>query len=333
MLATDYALGAEPDGEPVPAGHGRVARYARGDDYHEVLRGRLNDLARWLEERVPGTRARGVVDSAPVAERDYASLAGLGWFGKNTMLIDPTAGSYFLLGSLVTDLELPVDRPLETDHCGTCTACLEACPTDALPAPRVLDASKCISAITIELHGSIPQPLREGMGDMVFGCDICQEVCPWNRHAPGSEDPTLQPRNGLASLDLTELLRLDPRGFRDSFRGSPILRAKRHGLLRSAAIALGNRPHPPAFEGLAEATRDVDATVRGAAAWALGRWMAGGVMVEKARGALEARLEVETDAHVRAELAGAIDGYGHDPASSRISSLSEAGSRPGPSTS
>lgn len=245
MLAIDHGIGVGAGSEPSEPGHGRVARYARGDDYHDLLRSRLNTLAAWLEARVPGSRARGVVDSAPLAERDFAWLAGLGWFGKNTMLIDPRAGSYFLLASLVTDVAMPPDAPLETDHCGTCTACLDACPTGAFPAPGVLDASKCISALTIEDHGPIARERRAELGDWIFGCDVCQEVCPWNRHAPGSAEPAFQPRGSQASLPLAELLALDERGFRERFGGSPILRAKRRGLLRSAALALGNRPNPP----------------------------------------------------------------------------------------
>ncbi len=306
MLATDHALGGDPAAEPLPAGRGRVARYARGDDYHDLLRERLNALAAWLEAAAPGCRARGVVDSAPLAERDYAWAAGLGWFGKNTMLIDPRAGSYFLLSALVTDLPLPVDAPLTTDHCGTCTACLDACPTRAFPEPGVLDANKCISAVTIEDHGPVPDSLRVGLGDWIFGCDICQEVCPWNRHAPGSTEPAFQPRQGEASLPLADLLTLDEAGFRHRFRGSPILRAKRRGLLRSAALALGNRPHEPAFPALAAALADGEPVVRGAAAWALGRWVAAGVRGAEARAALESRCELEQDDGVRRELTAAM---------------------------
>jgi len=306
MLATDHPLGSGPAAEPLPPGHGRVARYARGDDYHDLLRPRLNRLAAWLEARVPGARARGVVDSAPLAERDFAWLAGLGWFGKNTMLIDPRAGSYFLLAAVVTDIPLPPDRPLETDHCGTCTACLDACPTGAFPAPRVLDATKCISALTIEDHGPLPAERRAELGDWIFGCDVCQEVCPWNRHAPGSNEPAFEPRGAAAGLDLAELLSLDDRGFRDRFRGSPLLRAKRRGLVRSAALVLGNRPHPPAFAALVAASADADPVVRGAAAWAFGRWIAAGVLQAEARGALTARLALEQEATVRAELEAAL---------------------------
>ena len=306
MLATDHALGHGPAAEPLPPGHGRVARYARGDDYHDLLRGRLNTLAAWLEAAAPGHRARGVVDSAPLAERDFAWLAGLGWVGKNTMLIDPRAGSYFLLSALVTDVPLPADTPLASDHCGTCTACLDACPTQAFPSPGVLDANRCISAATIEDHGPLASSLRTGVGDWIFGCDVCQEVCPWNRHAPGSAEPAFQARGGEASLSLADLLGLDEGAFRARFRGAPILRAKRRGLLRSAAIALGNRPHPPAFAALAAALGDPEPVIRGAAAWALGRWIVADVMADEARGALEARIVVEADPDVRAELAAAL---------------------------
>ena len=306
MLATDHATAADTDVGRAEDGRGRVARYAWGDDYHDLLRSRVNRLAAWLEARVPGCRTRGVVDSAPLAEREFAWLAGLGWFGKNTMLIDPHAGSFFFLTALLTDLELPADAPVEVDHCGTCTACLDACPTGAFAQPRVLDASRCISALSIEDHGSLAEDLRPGMQDWIFGCDICQEVCPWNRHAPGSAEPTFQPREGLPSPSLAAILELDADAFRQRFKGSPLRRAKRRGLLRSAAIALGNRPHAVSFDPLAAALADEDPVVRGAAAWALGRWHRADVMAERARAALVARLAVESDAEVRAELERAL---------------------------
>jgi epoxyqueuosine reductase len=283
VLATDYP--AQPPAADVP-GQGRVAGYARGDDYHDLLRARANALGAWLEDRVPGCRTRGVVDSAPLAERDFGLLAGLGWIGKNTMLIDPRAGSSFFLTALLTDLDLPVSTPLEVDHCGTCTACLDACPTDAFVEPRVLDATRCISTLTIEDHGPVPPHLRSGIGDWVFGCDVCQEVCPWNRHAPGSTEPAFQPRGNAATLDLVELLGLDEVAFRRRFKGSPLLRAKRHGLARSAAIALGNRPDPAAFPALVAALADAESIVREAAAWALERWIEAGVRADEARAVL-----------------------------------------------
>jgi len=307
MLATDHAT--LPDSRGCPSGQGRVARYAWGDDYHDLLRARANDLSVWLEFRVPGCRTRGVVDSAPIAERDFAWAAGLGWFGKNTMLIDPKAGSFFLLTAFLTDLALPADAPLQTDHCGTCTACLDACPTGALPEPGVLDAARCISTLTVESQAPVALDLRPGMGDWIFGCDICQEVCPWNRHAPGSSEPTFQPRGGETALSLAGLLALDEQAFRKRFKGSAIKRAKRTGLLRSAAIALGNKPDPASFPALAAAAGDADPVVREAAKWALGRWIEAGVMADECRAALDHQA----------------------PSQSLTSSTSAAGSRPGPS--
>ena len=308
MLATDHATSADGTANVGGAGEGsgRVARYAGGADYHDLLRSRVNMLGAWLEARVPGCRTRGVVDSAPLAERDFAWLAGLGWFGKNTMLIDPRAGSFFFLTALLTDLELPPDTPVEVDHCGTCTACLDACPTGAFVEPRVLDASRCISALSIEDHGPIAADLRPGMQDWIFGCDICQEVCPWNRHAPGSTEPTFQPSDGLPTPSLAAILGLDTEAFRQRFKGTPLRRAKRRGLLRSAAIALGNRPHAPSFDALAAALADEEPVVRGAAAWALGRWRHADVVAERARAALIGRIEIETDADVRAEIERAL---------------------------
>jgi epoxyqueuosine reductase len=290
MLATDYSAATPGDAaEPVEQGRGRVSRYAWGDDYHDLLRTRVNTLAAWLQERVPGCATRGVVDSAPLAEREFGWLAGLGWFGKNTMLIHPAAGSFFFLTGLLTDLVLTVDEPIEVDHCGTCTACLDACPTGALPAPRVLDARKCISALTIEDHGPISEDLRPGMGEWVFGCDICQDVCPWNRHAPVTDEPAFQPRHGETTLSLAELLTLDEADFRKRFKGSPILRAKRTGLARSAAIALGNRPDPAAAAAIEQALKDPEAVVRDAAAWALGQWIAKGGEVKDIATAISRR--------------------------------------------
>ena len=308
MLATDHATSAEGTADVGGAGEGsgRVARYAWGADYHDLLRSRVNMLGAWLEARVPGCRTRGVVDSAPLAEREFAWLAGLGWFGKNTMLIDPRAGSFFFLTALLTDLELPPDTPVEVDHCGTCTACLDACPTGAFVEPRVLDASRCISALSIEDHGPIAADLRPGMQDWIFGCDICQEVCPWNRHAPGSTEPTFQPSDGLPTPSLAAILELDTEAFRQRFKGSPLRRAKRRGLLRSAAIALGNRPQAPTFDALAAALADEEPVVRGAAAWALGRWRHADVVAERARAALIGRIEIENDADVRAEIERAL---------------------------
>src|SRR5437868_4979112 len=187
MVGLSYAPDA-PDHSPLLTPHselsGTVARYARGADYHDVLRQKLNALLAWVRQEVPGCRGRGVVDTAPLLERDFARRAGLGWIGKNTMLLNKRLGSFFFIGALLLDLELKPDPPHETSHCGTCTACLDACPTQAFTAPGQLDARRCISYLTIELRGPVPEALREPMGDWLFGGDVGQEVCPWNHKAP-----------------------------------------------------------------------------------------------------------------------------------------------------
>ena len=306
MLATDYDAKTVSSRES--PNHGQIARYAVGRDYHDVLRSRLNHLGGWLEHAIPGCKTRGVVDSAPLAEREFAARAGLGWFGKNTMLIDQGAGSYFFLSGLLATVALPTHQPIEVDHCGTCTACLDICPTDALPQPRVLDATRCISALTIEDRGPVEGALRSHFGNWIFGCDLCQEVCPWNRHAPGTEDPELQAIENEEMPSLIELLRLDQAAFRKKFHDSPILRAKRVGLLRSAAIALGNHPSasgdvPAGLASLCGVLQDKEPVIRGAAAWALGQWHYR--MPEIAPtivDALKARLAEEYDETVRQEI-------------------------------
>jgi epoxyqueuosine reductase len=254
-----------------PALTGTVARYARGADYHDVLRERLNALLAWVRREVPGCRGRGVVDTAPLLERDFARRAGLGWFGKNTMLLNKRLGSYFFLGALLLDVALTPDPPQVAAHCGTCTACLNACPTDAFPAPGQLDARRCISYLTIELKGSVPEELRPGVGDWLFGCDVCQEVCPWNRKAPPGREPALAPRPDLEAVDLLELLSLSDEEFRQRFRGTALMRSKRRGLLRNAAIVLGNRGDARALPALRKALGDPEPLIREAAAWAIAR--------------------------------------------------------------
>jgi len=250
---------------------GRVARYAQGADYHDVLRDKLNRLLAWIQTEVPGCQGRGVVDTAPLLERDFARRAGLGWFGKNTMLLNKQQGSYFFLGALLLDLDLPEDAPHATSHCGSCTACLDACPTKAFVGPGVLDSRRCISYLTIELRGPIPLELREPTGDWLFGCDVCQEVCPWNRKAPGTNEPAFQPRRELEAVDPVELLSLTEAEFRQHFRGTALLRTKRRGLLRNAAIVLGNSGNRAALPALRRALTDVESLVSEAAAWAIAR--------------------------------------------------------------
>jgi epoxyqueuosine reductase len=245
----------------------RIARYALGPDYHDVLRDKLKQLLAWLQEEAPGCRGRGVVDTAPLLERDYARRAGLGWFGKNTMLLHPKLGSYFFLGALLLDIELQADAPFSTSHCGTCTACLDACPTEAFVGPGVLDSRRCISYLTIELRGAIDAELRPGMGDWLFGCDICQEVCPWNRKAPAAKEFT--PHSELLAVDPVGLLSMDENEFRRRFRHTALWRSKRAGLVRNAAIVLGNTADATALPALHRAMSDTDPVVREAVAWAI----------------------------------------------------------------
>jgi epoxyqueuosine reductase len=248
---------------------GRISRYARGTDYHDVLRERLNRLLDWLRRERPDCVGRGVVDTAPLLERDFARRAGLGWFGKNTMLLNKRLGSYFFIGALLVNLELAADPPHTASHCGTCTACLDACPTNAFAGPGWLDARRCISYLTIEHRGEVPEELRPGLGDWVFGCDICQEVCPWNRKAPAGIEPALQARPELEKLDLIEVLDLSEDEFRRRFRGTALVRTKRRGLLRNAALALGNVGDESALPALRRALDDAEPLVCEAARWAI----------------------------------------------------------------
>ncbi|MBI4493970.1 MAG: tRNA epoxyqueuosine(34) reductase QueG [Chloroflexi bacterium] len=251
---------------------GRVARYAWGDDYHEVLRERLGRLVDFLEQRLGARpRARVFVDSSPFPEREAAVRAGLGFYGKNTNLLTGLLGSFLFLGAILTDAELEPDQPPARD-CGQCRLCLDACPTGALVAPYQLDARRCIAYLTIELRGSISWELRPVLGDHVFGCDICQEVCPWNRRVRPLAWPEFQPRPGAgARPELIPLLALDAAGFRARFRRSPMRRARRAGLLRNVAVALGNSGDRRAVPPLIGALQDPDALVREHAAWALER--------------------------------------------------------------
>jgi epoxyqueuosine reductase len=250
---------------------GRVSCYARGADYHDVLRDRLNRLLAWLQSERPDCHGRGVVDTAPLLERDFARRAGLGWFGKNTMLLNKRQGSYFFIGALLVNLELAPDTPHRSNHCGTCTACLDACPTGAFAAPGLLDARRCISYLTIEHKGEIPAELRSGLGNWVFGCDVCQEVCPWNRKAPAGAEPALAARPEFESLDLIEVLGLSEEEFRRRFRGTALLRTKRRGLLRNAALVLGNTADAKALPALRRASQDAEPLIREAACWAIGQ--------------------------------------------------------------
>ncbi len=285
-----------------------VARYAVGRDYHDELAGRLRSLAGFIEIEAPGARTRVYTDTGPILERELAARAGLGWFGKNTNLIGPRGNSWLLLGEVLTDLDLPSDDPV-ADRCGTCTACLDACPTGAIAEPYLVDSTRCISYLTIEIRGRIPPERRADLGDWVFGCDICQEVCPWNRKSAPVEDGAFQTGRHLEERTLADLVRLDERSFAAELGPTPLERPRRRGLVRNALIVAANTQDDRALGAAIEKLEDDDPVVRGAAAWALGR--AGGA---GARRALERAREGETDIEARTEIESALDGASGGPA-------------------
>jgi len=350
-----------PEPAPPPPGearlHGRVSRYAWGREYHTVMREKLAQVAAFLErEAGRPLRCRPFVDSAPVLEREWAARAGLGWVGRNANLIHPRLGSWFFLGGLLVDLPLTPDVPEPPrpesppsrlagavahgplhmrELCGTCTACLRACPTGAIVADRTVDARRCISYLTIELKGAVPAPLRPLLGDWVFGCDVCQTVCPWNSGAEAPHTPTdanvlpAPPGAGPHSASerawprLAHWLGLDEAGFRRAFRETPLARPRRRGLLRNAALALGNQASglaqaapearaaflSEAVPALRGALRDEEPLVRGAAAWALGRFSGG-----EGRADLRAALAQESHPEVLSEIQAALAAApGEDP--------------------
>ena len=277
---------------------GRLAAYAAGADYHDVIQKKLQRFVAFLQDRQPGMWARPYVDTGPLLERDWAYRSGLGWFGKNTMLLHKARGSWFFLAEILVSLDLEGQgRP--SDHCGSCTRCLDDCPTDALADGYILKSPLCISYLTIEHRGPIPHGLRPKLGNWIFGCDICQEVCPWNTKFG-------QPRHELVDElfpSLPELLRLDEDGFRARFRRSAVWRTKRRGLLRNVAVALGNSANPAAIGPLQAALHDPEPLIRGHAAWALGRLAH--------TTSLRTALEREKDIDVRGELLVAL---GEQPA-------------------
>jgi epoxyqueuosine reductase len=252
---------------PAAPGPAHVARYAWGDDYHAVMEPRLAALVADLRAAEPDAGARAYVDTGPVLERDVAARAGLGWIGKNTMLLHPALGSYFFIGVILTTAELAAD-PALPDRCGTCTRCLDACPTQAFVAPYVLDARRCISYLTIEHRGPIPVDLRPAAAGWAFGCDVCQDVCPWNRRAPLTAEAAFAARDLPA---LTEWVALTDDHAWSRLRGSPLRRARRTGLARNAAVALGNAGDRDAEPALRAALREADADVAEHAGWALER--------------------------------------------------------------
>jgi epoxyqueuosine reductase len=301
VLGLPYDPPATP---PAERRSGRIAAYAQGQDYHLVIPPRLAQIVHFMEERLGRTiQWRGYTDTGPLLERELAMQAGLGWIGKNTCLISPHAGSYFLLAEVLWDVELEADRPIDHDYCGTCRRCIEACPTDCIAEDRTIDARRCISYLTIENKGSISPELRPLMGDWVFGCDVCQQVCPWNiRFAPLHGDLDLSAQPEKASIDLNTELHLSSQEFNRKYRLSPLLRPHRRGYLRNISVAMGNTANPGAVSALAETlARESEPLVRAHAAWALGR-LAGA----PARAALEETLTHETDPEVLREIRAAL---------------------------
>ena len=285
--------------------YGRVASYAWNEDYHAVLKGRLQTLVAFIEKLTGAPLAnRWYSDTGAILERDLAQRAGLGWIGKNTCLISPTDGSYFLLAEILLGIYLAPDPPFEADRCGSCKRCLQACPTACILSDRTIDSRRCISYLTIELKGAIPVELRHAIGDWVFGCDICQQVCPWNqRFARRGGDPAFAARPGVPRPDLIAELELTPEAFNLRFKGSPVKRAKRRGYLRNVAVTLGNSQDARAIPALKKALHhDPEPLVRGHAAWALGE--IGG---EQACQALQSAAGIEKDHYVLGEIEAALD--------------------------
>jgi len=253
---------------PVPPGSARLSRYARGRDYHRVLGERLKTLGRVIEEAIPGGSVRPVVDTDAILEKPWAAAAGLGWQGKHTLLIHPDAGSWFFLGEILTDVEIEPDRPAVTNRCGTCTRCIDACPTAAFPEPYVLDSRRCISYLTIEHKSAVPEGLRSLVGEWVFGCDICQEVCPWNSR-PDRGDPELEAAGDPPRM--AEMMEMGREEFNRRFAGTPLRRAGWSRLLRNVAVALGNSGDSGAVPVLRKALAIPDPLIREHVSWALDR--------------------------------------------------------------
>ncbi len=306
-LAMNYYTIDTPKALAENPNRGQISRYAWGDDYHDVIRERLLDLVDFIKTTgETHLKSRVFVDSGPVLEREYAQKAKLGWIGKNTNLINWRSGSWYFLAEVLVSIDL-VSKDLggETEtlrgSCGTCTKCLEACPTDAFIEPNVLDSRLCISYLTIELKDSIPKELRSKMGNLIFGCDICQEVCPWNSKAVSTGEPAFQPRDGNLAPELLSLVNMTQAEFSEKYRGSPIKRAKRRGFLRNVIVAIGNWGSRAAVPALKKALVDDEPLIRGHAAWALGQ--IGGKQAEQA---LHAQLQQENDAEVISEIQDAL---------------------------
>ena len=284
VCAINYNADAPRSTDPAPPSTGWIARYAwsgradedeqpRGSDYHDVMLPRLRDVEESIRQRFGGVQTRCYVDTGPIIERDYAARAGVGWIGKNTCVLNQQMGSWLLLGVIVMSLELQPEHWVlpAADRCGSCTRCIDACPTDALVSPRTLDATRCIAYLTIEKKGDIEEPLRSGMGRHVFGCDICQDVCPWNRRAPVAASNALPARHVLVNPPLEWLASMDGPEFNRWFRGSPLERTRRKRVLRNVAIAMGNSGDTSFLPRLREWAISEDAVLAEAARWAIDR--------------------------------------------------------------
>lgn len=271
MLGMSYAPAHDPLALASDPDRGRISVYAQGRDYHDVVKKALKALARWMVESEDAGALKVFVDTAPVMEKPLAEAAGLGWQGKHTNLVSRTHGSWLFLGAIYTSASLSPD-PSASDRCGSCSACQTACPTDAFPAPYRLDARRCISYLTIEHKGPIPEELRSGIGNRIYGCDDCLAICPWNKFANAAQaNAAFVSRAELAAPSLSDLLALDDRGFREIFSGSPIKRIGRNRMVRNAAIAAGNSGNPALAPSLSRLLNDPDDAVRDAARWALDR--------------------------------------------------------------
>jgi epoxyqueuosine reductase len=304
MLGLNYGGSDDPLAILRRRAHGGISVYARGDDYHDIIKPRLKAIARWLIAAAPGD-VKVFVDTAAVMEKPLAAAAGLGWQGKHTNLVSRELGSWLFLGAIFTTLDLPPDAP-EADHCGSCRACLDICPTAAFPAPYRLDARRCISYLTIEHKGPIPRQLRSRMGNRIFGCDDCLAVCPWNKYAQIGREAKLAARAALQAPRLADLARLDDAAFRTLFAKSPVKRAGRDRFLRNVLIAIGNSDDRPLAGEAERLITDASALVRGAAIWALGR-----LDRRRLRDIAAVRRAAETDPEVAAEWAAALDETAH----------------------
>ena len=301
-LGCNYNTG-NPSPESQDPSKACFSRYAWGDDYHEIIRSKLKELENYVcKELNAANQTRSFVDSGPVLEREVAQRAGLGWFGKHSNLINIEKGSWFFLAEMLVDIELKADVPFTRVDCGTCTSCIEACPTEAIIADRTVDARLCISYLTIENKGEIPAELRPKIGNHIFGCDICQDVCPWNKDSPESVEQGFKPRKGNAATDLTELMTMDQAAFSKRFRKSPVKRTKRKGLLRNVAVALGNWANADAIPALGIGLNDIEPVVRSHSAWALGR-----INNEGARKVLKSAVLIEKNPNVLQEIETALD--------------------------